>query len=157
MVRYNEALDKSESGRNEKREQDLLQKFNLEQELTLTTPATILDSGNRIIAWYLPSAMTETIIVGHQYIIIFWVLFQMCMQNDMYFATESMDSLLKQSISTGKSNRSNWRTDISNFHPSPDGKITPGCINISPAWFQQGREVPTQLIAANNLTSTQTS
>ncbi|KAG2105106.1 uncharacterized protein F5147DRAFT_806112, partial [Suillus discolor] len=33
-----------------------------------------------------------------------------------------------------------WRTHRSHFHPSPDGIITPGCINISPAWFQQGRE-----------------
>lgn len=65
----------------------------------------------------------------------------------MHLAAKSMDRLLKKSISTGKSNQSNWRTNISNFYPSPDGKVTPGCINVSPAWFQQGREVPAQLIA----------
>lgn len=140
MVRYNEALEKSESGRNEKREQDLMDKFKLEQELYLSTPATILDSGNRIIVWYLPGAMTKMIMVGLQCRIM-CESSQICIQNDMYVATKSMDRLLKQSVSTGKANRANWRTDESNFHPSRDGTITPGCINISPAWFQQGREV----------------
>ncbi|KAG2044164.1 hypothetical protein BDR03DRAFT_1004508 [Suillus americanus] len=49
-----------------------------------------------------------------------------------------MSNLLKHSITTGKTTQ--WRTHRSNFHPSPDGMITPGCINILPAWFQQGRE-----------------
>lgn len=50
-----------------------------------------------------------------------------------------MSRLLKLSVTAAKP--TGWRTHQSNFHPSRDGKITPGCINISPAWFQQGREV----------------
>jgi hypothetical protein len=46
-----------------------------------------------------------------------------------------MSGLLKHSITTGKI--SQWRTHQSNFHASPDGIITPGCINISPAWFNK--------------------
>jgi|GraSoiStandDraft_47_1057283.scaffolds.fasta_scaffold28130_7 hypothetical protein len=57
----------------------------------------------------------------------------------MHQATDSMTDLLKRSVTTGKTTL--WRTDRSNFHPSIDGQVTPGCINISPAWFQQGREV----------------
>jgi hypothetical protein len=64
MVRYNESLDKSESGRNEKREASLLKKFPPEQDILLTDPAVILDSVGRIIVWYLPGAMTNMIMVG---------------------------------------------------------------------------------------------
>ncbi|KAG0695406.1 hypothetical protein DFH29DRAFT_814205 [Suillus ampliporus] len=50
-----------------------------------------------------------------------------------------MGDLLKKSITNKES--SNWRTQGSNFRP-PDGpELTPGCINITPCWFQQGYEV----------------
>lgn len=64
MVRYNESLDKFESGRNEKREASLLKKFPPEHYMLLTDPAVILDSGGRIIVWYLPGAMSNMIMVG---------------------------------------------------------------------------------------------
>jgi len=63
MVRYNESLDKFESGRNEKREATLLQKFPPTDEMLLTEPAVILDSGGRIIVWYLPGAISSMIMV----------------------------------------------------------------------------------------------
>ncbi|KAG0691871.1 hypothetical protein DFH29DRAFT_1009944 [Suillus ampliporus] len=57
----------------------------------------------------------------------------------MYMATIAMGDLLKRSITNKES--SNWRTQGSNFQP-PDGlELTPGCINITPCWFQQGYEV----------------
>ncbi|KAG2117011.1 uncharacterized protein F5147DRAFT_768402 [Suillus discolor] len=118
MVRYNECFDTHESGRSEKREQILLDKFPPKEELVLTTPSVIIDSGGRIIVWYLPEAMTGMIMT------------------DMYCATNSMGNLLNNSITTGKPTA--WRTHVSNFYPSLNGKITPSCINISPAWFQQG-------------------
>ncbi|KAG1892839.1 uncharacterized protein F5891DRAFT_986360 [Suillus fuscotomentosus] len=93
--------------------------FNPEQ-VVLRTPSVIIDSGGRIIVWYLPGAMTGMIMT------------------DMQSATNSIGHLLNDSITTRKATE--WRTHESNFYPSPDGKITPGCINISPAWFQQGRE-----------------
>ncbi|KAG1830856.1 hypothetical protein EV424DRAFT_1314940 [Suillus variegatus] len=121
MVRYNDALDKDESGRSETREEVLLNKFPPEEEHLLTTPSVVIDSGGRIIVWYLPGALTSM------------------MMKDIHGATHSMSGLLKHSITSGKI--SQWRTHRSNFYTSPDGMITPGCINISPAWFQQGREV----------------
>lgn len=137
IVRYNEALDKDETGRNEKKEKALMKKFPPEEELFLQMPAIVVDAGGRIIVWYLPGAMTEMIMVS--------LLHQPLMHTsetpkvDMLGATKVMTGLLEHSITTGKTAK--WRTDESNFHPSPDGLITPGCINISPAWFQQGREV----------------
>lgn len=65
MVRYNESLLQLETGRNDKREQDLLKKFPPQEDLLLSTPTVILDSGGRIIVWYLPGAITEMIMVGH--------------------------------------------------------------------------------------------
>ncbi|KAG2053190.1 hypothetical protein BDR06DRAFT_886348 [Suillus hirtellus] len=34
-----------------------------------------------------------------------------------------------------------WRTNTSYFHPSKEPGLIPGCINLSPCWFQQGHEV----------------
>ncbi|KAG2087824.1 uncharacterized protein F5147DRAFT_789776 [Suillus discolor] len=120
MVRYNDALDKDESGRSETREENLFNRFPPEEERFLTTPSVVIDSGGRIIVWYLPGALTTMIM------------------KDIHGATHSMSGLLKHSITTSKITQ--WRTNRSNFHISPDGMVTPGCINISPAWFQQGRE-----------------
>ncbi|KAG2127671.1 hypothetical protein DEU56DRAFT_758558 [Suillus clintonianus] len=104
----------------EKREEILFNKFPPEEDHFLTTPSVVIDSSGRIIVWYLPGALTAMIM------------------SDIHGASHSMSGLLKHSITTGKI--SQWRTHRSNLHPSPDGMITPGCINISPAWFQQGRE-----------------
>ncbi|KAG1726918.1 hypothetical protein EDB19DRAFT_1914415 [Suillus lakei] len=95
-------------------------RFPPEEERFLTTPSVVIDAGGRIIVWYLPGALTGMIMT------------------DIHGATSSMGGLLRHSITTGKT--SQWKTHRSNFHPSLDGMITPGCINISPAWFQQGRE-----------------
>ncbi|KAG2095272.1 uncharacterized protein F5147DRAFT_584661 [Suillus discolor] len=42
--------------------------------------------------------------------------------------------------STGKTTK--WRTNTSYFHPSKEPGLIPGCINLSPCWFQQGHENP---------------
>ncbi|OJA21105.1 hypothetical protein AZE42_09906 [Rhizopogon vesiculosus] len=94
--------------------------FPSEEQPVLTSPSISIDSGGRIIVWDLPGAMTGMIMM------------------DMHYATNTMIDLLKNSITTRKPTE--WRTHESNFYPSLDRKITPGCINISPAWFQQGRE-----------------
>lgn len=143
MVRYNESLEKYESGRSEKREQTLLDKFPPAEQVVLRTPSVIIDSGGRIIVWYLPGAMTGMIMVCLISTFISYFISSGCIwqysQTDMQCATNSIGNLLNDSITTRKATE--WRTHESNFYPSPDGKITPSCINISPAWFQQGREV----------------
>jgi hypothetical protein len=57
----------------------------------------------------------------------------------MYAATVGMGDLLKKSITAGKAGL--WRTDHLSFHEGADERLTPGCINLSPCWFQQGHEV----------------
>jgi len=63
MVRYNDALDKDESGQSETREENLFNRFPPEEERFLTTPSVVIDSGGRIIVWYLPGALTTMIMV----------------------------------------------------------------------------------------------
>ncbi|KAG1847494.1 hypothetical protein C8R48DRAFT_545126, partial [Suillus tomentosus] len=40
--------------------------------------------------------------------------------------------------STGQASK--WRTHSTNFYASKEPQLKPGCINISPCWFQQGHE-----------------
>jgi hypothetical protein len=68
MVRYNDALDKDESGRSETREENLFNRFPPDEERFLTTPSVVIDSGGRIIVWYLPGALTAMIMVCFSHI-----------------------------------------------------------------------------------------
>ncbi|KAG1728248.1 uncharacterized protein EDB91DRAFT_1086133 [Suillus paluster] len=86
----------------------------------LEKPSVLMDSGGRIILWYLPDAIS------------LWI------QAKMEAATVGMGYLLKTSITSGQ--ESNWRTFSGHFHMSDCRLLTPGCINIAPCWFQQGRE-----------------
>ncbi|KAG1873302.1 hypothetical protein C8R48DRAFT_769736 [Suillus tomentosus] len=125
LIRYNEALAKRESGLNDAHEEALLAKFPPTERILLDRPSVVIDAGYRIILWYLPGALN-------------WSL-----QRDMYVATIGMGDLLKKSITHGHTsirNASNWRTHQSNFYPAGEPGLIPGCINISPCWFQQGHE-----------------
>jgi hypothetical protein len=59
IIRYNEALGRNESGTNDTREQDLLNRFPPSTQLTLTKPAVLVDAGGRQILWYLPCAISH--------------------------------------------------------------------------------------------------
>ncbi|KAG2030728.1 hypothetical protein BDR03DRAFT_1016831 [Suillus americanus] len=59
-------------------------------------------------------------------------------QAEMEEATIGMGSLLKKSMTSGPGTQ--WRTFPGNFHTSNCHQLTPGCINLAPCWFQQGRE-----------------
>ncbi|KAG1730099.1 uncharacterized protein EDB91DRAFT_1252759 [Suillus paluster] len=120
MIRYNEALDKRSTGRITKHEDALLQKFPCSSQQLLEKPSVLMDSGGHIILWYLPDTISP------------WI------QAEMAAATVGMGYLLKTSITSGQ--ESNWRTFSGHFHMSDCHLLTPGCINIAPCWFQQGRE-----------------
>ncbi|KAG1798400.1 hypothetical protein EV424DRAFT_1546255 [Suillus variegatus] len=125
VIRYNEALAKRESGLNDSHEEALLAKFPPAERLVLERPSVVIDAGYRIILWYLPGALNWSV------------------QRDMYTATIGMGNLLKQSITSGKTSTgqaSKWRTHSTNFYASQEPQLKPGCINISPCWFQQGHE-----------------
>ncbi|KAG1759796.1 hypothetical protein EV702DRAFT_1053685, partial [Suillus placidus] len=82
-------------------------------------PATILDASSAIIAWYLPDALSDTT------------------QKEMREATDLLAPSLEKSVKAD----GNWRTHQKWFkQDSENVGSAPGCINISPAWFQQGHE-----------------
>ncbi|KAG1852526.1 hypothetical protein F4604DRAFT_1686629 [Suillus subluteus] len=121
MIRYNKALDKRSTGRITKHEEALLEKFPHGSQQLLNKPSVLVDSGGHIILWYLPDAISP------------WI------QAKMEEATVSMGYLLKTSMTGGEETK--WRTFPEYFHMSDWRPLTPGCINIAPCWFQQGREV----------------
>ncbi|KAG1854633.1 hypothetical protein F4604DRAFT_1932697 [Suillus subluteus] len=62
----------------------LLTKFPPAENIFLDTPLVVMDSGFRVILWYIPDGLSP------------WV------QNNMYAATMSMGDLLKKSVTTRK-------------------------------------------------------
>ncbi|KAG2343158.1 hypothetical protein BDR05DRAFT_1000133 [Suillus weaverae] len=80
IVWYNEALAKQESRMNDAQEEALLMKFPPTEKIMLNHPSVVIDSGYRIIIWYVPDGLSP------------WV------QSDMYAAMVAMGDLLKKSI-----------------------------------------------------------
>ncbi|KAG0693376.1 hypothetical protein DFH29DRAFT_1007332 [Suillus ampliporus] len=110
-----------DTGHNEEREEKLLQRCPPGHEGTklVEIPATILDVSGAIIAWYLPDALTDAT------------------QKEIWAASDLLAPMLEESVKVD----GNWRTNQRWFKPSSeDDVLTPGCINVSPVWFQQGHE-----------------
>ncbi|KAG1775260.1 hypothetical protein EV702DRAFT_1199580 [Suillus placidus] len=131
MIRYNEALHKCSNGMVATHEDSLLKKFPHGQECLLDKPSIILDLAGRIILWYLPDAISP------------WI------QAKMEEATIGMGPLLTKSMSSAPDTQ--WRTFPGHFHASDCHRLTSGCINLAPYWFQQGQE-PHGLPLANGFT-----
>ncbi|KAG1853108.1 hypothetical protein F4604DRAFT_1686439 [Suillus subluteus] len=123
ITRYSEALQTMETGLKSGREELLLAQFPPDHQIILERPAVVLDKFGIIVLWYLPGAIDAAI------------------QNDMMVATVMMSGPLGTSITRSAVKDNKWRTHESNFQSSDHG-LTPGCINLSPAWFLQGHPAP---------------
>ncbi|KAG0699571.1 hypothetical protein DFH29DRAFT_1001909 [Suillus ampliporus] len=73
IIQYNKALAKQESGMNDSQEEALLARFPPPEKMVLDHPSVVIDSGHRIILWYIPGTLSP------------WV------QNDIYMATIAME------------------------------------------------------------------
>ncbi|KAG1738815.1 uncharacterized protein EDB91DRAFT_1082537, partial [Suillus paluster] len=121
IARYSKMISPKDTGHNEEREVRLLERCPPGHEGTklVDIPATVLDATSAIIAWYLPDALTETT------------------QKEILAASDLLSPSLAKSVKVDGS----WRTNQDWFKPSLENDgISPGCINLSPAWFQQGHE-----------------
>ncbi|KAG1814168.1 hypothetical protein DFJ58DRAFT_850613 [Suillus subalutaceus] len=121
IARYSKLISPKDTGRNEEREEKLLERCPPGHEGTklIDIPATILDASGAIIAWYLPDALTDAT------------------QNEIWAASDLLAPMLEQSIKLDGI----WRTNQQWFTPSSENDVlTPGCVNLSPAWFHQGHE-----------------
>ncbi|KAG1771581.1 hypothetical protein EV702DRAFT_977334, partial [Suillus placidus] len=76
----------------------------------LDRPAVVCDKFGIIVFWYLPGAIDLAIQVSFP---------------------------LDRSVTSSAATNDKWRTHSSNLYQSQSGG-TPGCINLSPAWFLQG-------------------
>ncbi|KAG2354432.1 hypothetical protein BDR07DRAFT_1306163 [Suillus spraguei] len=113
IARYSKLISPKNTGHNEEKEEKLLERCPPGHEGTklVDKPATIIDASGTIIAWYLLDALTETT--------------QVC-------------NVLKKSVKAD----GNWQYNQEWFKQGSENVgSTPGCINLSPAWFQQGHEV----------------
>ncbi|KAG0694977.1 hypothetical protein DFH29DRAFT_880320 [Suillus ampliporus] len=131
IARYSKLISPKDTGHNEEREEKLLERCPPGHEGTklVEIPATILDVSGAIIAWYLPDALTDAT------------------QKEIWTASDLLAPMLEQSVKVD----GNWRTNQRWFKPSSeDDVLTPGCINVSPAWFQQGHEVSASLKGASS-------
>ncbi|KAG1767065.1 hypothetical protein EV702DRAFT_956588, partial [Suillus placidus] len=121
IARYSKLITAKDMGHNEQREAKLLERCppGHEGKKLVDKPATILDASGAIIAWYLLDALSDTT------------------QKEMREATNLLAPSLEKSVKAD----GNWRTHQKWFkQDSENVGSAPGCINISPAWFQQGHE-----------------
>ncbi|KAG2107948.1 uncharacterized protein F5147DRAFT_524696, partial [Suillus discolor] len=117
IARYSKLISPKDTGHNEQREAKLLERCPPSHEgpMLVDMPATILDSSGAIITWYLPDALTD----------------------DTQVSTDLLAPTLEKSV---KAN-GNWQTNQERFKQGSENVgSTSGCINISPAWYQQGHE-----------------
>ncbi|KAG2752441.1 hypothetical protein P692DRAFT_20693953, partial [Suillus brevipes Sb2] len=121
VARYADVLHMMEKGINPAREESLLARYPPEAQIHLDRPTVVCDKFGIIIFWYLPGAIDLAI--------------------QMAAATAMMSVPLARSVTRGAAANDKWRTHSSNFYPSR-GEGTPGCINLSPAWFLQGHPAP---------------
>ncbi|KAG1726801.1 uncharacterized protein EDB91DRAFT_1254172 [Suillus paluster] len=132
IARYSKLISLKDTGHNEEREKKLLDRCPPGHEGTkfVNMPATVLDVTGAIIMWYLPGALMDTT------------------QEEIWKASQLLTPTLERSVKVSGS----WRTNEEWFgQGSGSGDITAGCINISPAWFQQGHETVSDLEVSASL------
>ncbi|KAG1720287.1 hypothetical protein EDB19DRAFT_1918066 [Suillus lakei] len=121
IARYSKLISPKDMGHNEEREEKLLERCPPGHEGTklVEIPTIILDASGAIIAWYLLDTLTDAT------------------QKEIWVASDLLTPMLEKSIKVD----GNWRTNQGWFNPSSENDaLTPGCINLSPAWFQQGHK-----------------
>ncbi|KAH9841966.1 uncharacterized protein C8Q71DRAFT_721021 [Rhodofomes roseus] len=84
-------------------------------------PAIVVDSAGRIILWYLPNVLST------EY------------EDLMWNETAGINNLFRANPPNPRPGTS-WRNQARNFLPQqPDHSLHPGCISMSPGWFQRGQ------------------
>lgn len=79
------------------------------------------------------------------YIATGWILnLKWYLQKEIWAASDLLAPMLEKSVKLDGI----WRTNQEWFTPrSQNDVLTPGCLNLSPAWFQQGHEVESDEMA----------
>jgi hypothetical protein len=128
-----EALNGHNYGTNEKREVELLCRFKVLEIPPVMTPTVLVDKAGIVLLWSLPEVLSSDFQVGGYHS---ELGLQLISQNLMWEALNPISGMLANSVADPKA-KGTWRTAHGNF-TSTD---THGCLNFSPAWFQQGRNV----------------
>ncbi|KAG1801764.1 hypothetical protein EV424DRAFT_1545395 [Suillus variegatus] len=94
IIWYNEALNKRSTGRINKHEDALLERFPCGSNQFLDKPSVLLDSGGHIILWYLPDAISP------------WI------QAEMETATVGMGHRLRTSMTGGEETKMHQHSSL---------------------------------------------
>ncbi|KAF8835737.1 hypothetical protein BDN67DRAFT_1015286 [Paxillus ammoniavirescens] len=121
-----EALNAHDYGMNAKQEADLLRRFNMPEIPPIMGPAVLVDTAGVVLLWSLPEVLSSHF------------------QDLMWGALSPINAMLSCSVSEPMANGT-WRIVHGNF----DGAEMQGCLNFSPAWFQQGRNMSLPAILPN--------
>ncbi|KAF8835195.1 hypothetical protein BDN67DRAFT_1015750 [Paxillus ammoniavirescens] len=116
--RLQEGLNAHNYGTNKKQEVDLLRRFNVPEIPPIVTPAVLVDKAGVVLLWSLPEVLSSNF------------------QDLMWEALNPINAMLACSVTEPKADGT-WHMAHGNFK----GAEIQGCLNFSPAWFQQGRNV----------------
>ncbi|KAG1833292.1 hypothetical protein DFJ58DRAFT_670902 [Suillus subalutaceus] len=117
IARYSKLISPKDMGRNEEREEKLLERCPPGHE------------GTKLIDIPAEGSSTQ-------------------LRNEIWAASDLLAPMLKQSIKLNGI----WQTNQQWFTPSSENDVlTPGCINLSPAWFHQGHENQSDLEVSASL------
>ena len=108
------------------------------KDLLITEPAIIIDRHGRIVAWYLPGALSNSRQVRLENPITKVTIDFVHRQALIWTAAVNADESFAGSLGA---DGSSWRSDAGCFKAFGTCSPQPGNINLSPAWFQQARDV----------------
>ncbi|KAF9231416.1 hypothetical protein BU15DRAFT_82432 [Melanogaster broomeanus] len=111
-------LTPNEFGKDPDREKKLLERYDPGPDRLISEPTVVVDKQGCVLAWYLPGVFSRRI------------------QDKMWDVLEHIKPLLKNS--TTSSAEQKWHMTPSLFRKDASIK---GSIELSPAWFQQGRDM----------------
>ena len=143
-VRYADRLSPRESGRNEEREAKLASEYPPPVDLlqmVVDVPSIVVDMHGVILAWYLPQVLSPKCQVRQLFQILPTVsdLGQVKIWNASAFINHTMGVNQPKEVS-----EKSWRKSSEYYCPADLCKVCEGgCIDFSPAWFQQGHNVGT--------------
>lgn len=110
----------------------------IEDPISLDKPAIITDKHDRIICWYLPQILPPVLQVCSCAIVVAYADYE---QGLAMKAAADLNPLLKRPQFKAQVGSKTWRNDAQHFRREDKCQITPGVMNISPAWFAQGHPV----------------
>jgi hypothetical protein len=142
--RYTSRLNAKQDGMNKDVEAKTMKQYPplFEEHRFLTEPKIITDMHGNVLVWYLPGIFTNSRQVRdrstHETFVHTIMVLLSPLQDIVWKILTLIDDILPKGIDPSGSS---WRTRPEYFQKDDHRFPKPGIINMSPAWFQQGKDV----------------